>query len=92
LSIGGLGGDRVRFFLDGVPLEFSPYTQGVSNIPLHFIDRVEVYSGAVPTRFGADAIGGAVHVVTQRDVRRSGASGSYELGSFGTQRVQAGAQ
>lgn len=92
LSIGGLAGDRVRFFIDGVPLEFSPYTQGLSNIPLNFIDRVEVYSGVVPTRFGADAIGGAVHVVTQRDVRRNGVSGSYELGSFGTQRVQAGAQ
>jgi len=28
---------QVRFFLDGVPLEFTPYTFGISNVPVNLI-------------------------------------------------------
>lgn len=86
-SLNGLAGDRVRFFIDGVPLEYSSYQMGVGNVPVNLIDRVEVYQGVVPVRFGADALAGAVNLVTDENVRASKASASYQFGSFGTHRA-----
>jgi len=86
-SLNGLGGDRVRFFIDGVPLEYSSYQMGVGNVPVNLVDRVEVYQGVVPVRFGADALAGAVNLVTDENVRVSKAGASYQFGSFGTHRA-----
>jgi len=86
-SLNGLSGDRVRFFIDGVPLEFSSYQMGVANVPVNLVDRVEVYQGVVPVRFGADALGGAVNLVTDENVRASKGGASYQVGSFGTHRA-----
>ncbi|WP_437879079.1 TonB-dependent siderophore myxochelin receptor MxcH [Sorangium sp. So ce513] len=86
-SLNGLTEDRIRFFLDGVPLDLAGHTFGVANVPVNLIDRVEIYRGVVPLRFGADALGGAVNLVTDRDTRGSRASASYQVGSFGTYRL-----
>ncbi|HKU42419.1 MAG TPA: ligand-gated channel protein, partial [Polyangiales bacterium] len=43
--------------------------------------------GVVPVRFGADALGGAVNLVTDDDLRGEHLAGSYELGSFDTHRI-----
>ena len=40
----------------------------------------------MPIRFGADALGGAINLVTDRRYE-TGVGSSYEIGSFGTQRV-----
>lgn len=86
-SLNGLSGDRVRFFVDGVPLELSPYQLGVANVPIGLVDRVEIYQGVVPVRFGADALGGAVNLVTDEKLGENRASASYQFGSFGTHRL-----
>jgi vitamin B12 transporter len=89
-SLNGLTDDQVRFFLDGVPLEMSGYPFGIANVPVNLVERIEIYSGAVPVRFGADALGGAVNLVTSQDVRGTHASASYEVGSFETHRLTLG--
>ena len=86
-SLGGLGGNRVRFFLDGIPLELAGFPLGVGNVPVNLIDRVEVYQGVVPIQFGADALSGAVHLVSDEDIRLSRIGASYQGGSFDTHRV-----
>jgi vitamin B12 transporter len=85
-SLNGLYDDQVRFFLDGVPLELAGFPLGVANVPVNLIDRVEIFRGVVPIRFGADALGGAVNLVTA-EVRHSYLGGSYQIGSFGTHRA-----
>jgi len=87
-SLGGLGGERLRFFLDGVPLELMGYPS-IQYVPVNLIDRIDVYLGVVPVRLGADALGGAVELITDRNVRNSRFSASYQFGSFGTHRVTA---
>jgi outer membrane cobalamin receptor len=73
--------EQIRFFLDGVPLDLTG-----------FVERVEIYRGVVPSRFGVDALGGAVNLVTDDDYRHTRASASYQGGSFGTSRVTAAAR
>lgn len=91
-SLQGLTDDQIRVFLDGIPLELSGYPFGISNVPVNLIERVEVYSGVVPVRFGADALGGAVNLVSNGNVGDPGVSLSYELGSFETKRLSLGAR
>src|SRR5262249_42728125 len=86
-SLNGLTDDQVRFFLDGVPLERAGYPFGIANVPVNLVERVEIYSGVVPVRFGADALGGAVNLVSDHDLRGQKVGASYEVGSFDTHRV-----
>lgn len=87
LSLNGLTGDQIRFFLDGVPLDLAGYAHGITNVPVNLVERMELYRGVVPVRFGADALGGAVNLVTDTDVRGTHASASYQVGSFKTYRL-----
>jgi vitamin B12 transporter len=89
-SLNGLSGDRVRFFMDGIPLELAGYPMGLANVPVNLIERVEIYQGVVPVRFGADALGGAVNLVTDQSARSSRAGASYQFGSFDTHRLTLG--
>jgi TonB family protein len=85
-SLNGLEGDQIRMFLDGVPLELAGYPFGLWNVPVNLVQRVELFRGVVPVRFGADALGGAVNLVS--DTRPgTGAAASYQVGSFGTHRA-----
>lgn len=86
-SLNGLTDDQVRFFLDGLPLELAGWPFGIANVPVTLVERVEVYRGVVPVRFGADALGGAVNLVSDPQVRGVGAFASYQAGSFGTHRL-----
>jgi vitamin B12 transporter len=85
-SLNGLYDEQVRFFLDGLPLSIAGYPTGIANVPVNLIERVEVYRGVVPVRFGADALGGAVNLVTDTSYQPRLAA-SYQIGSFGTHRV-----
>src|SRR5690606_36347202 len=73
------------------PLELAGHPFGISNVPVNLVDRVEIYRGVVPIRFGADALGGAVNLVTRREREGTHGFASYQIGSFGTHRVAAGA-
>jgi vitamin B12 transporter len=86
-SMNGLTGNQIRFFLEGIPLEYHGYTFGISTVPVNLVDRVEVYKGVVPIEFGADALGGAINLITPKI--KSGFSGSFsaQAGSFGTYRT-----
>ncbi|MEQ9541521.1 MAG: TonB-dependent receptor plug domain-containing protein [Deltaproteobacteria bacterium] len=89
LSLAGLGGEQVRLAIDGVPFEWSPFGFGLANMPPSLVRRVEVFNGVVPIRFGTDALAGALNVVTDREVPRTGAAVSLMAGSFDTFRGSA---
>ncbi|WP_164021053.1 TonB-dependent siderophore myxochelin receptor MxcH [Pyxidicoccus trucidator] len=86
-SLAGLTDEQIRFFIDGVPLELAGYGPEFANVPVNFVQRMEIYQGVVPVRFGADSLGGAVQIVTTEEVRGSRAAASYEIGSFDTHRL-----
>ena len=88
-SLNGLSGDQVRFFYDGIPLNFTSYAFGIANVPVNMIDRIEIYKGVVPIEFGADALGGAVNLASPEIYDGLAWSVSYQVGSFNTHRVTA---
>ncbi len=87
LSLNGLTGNQVRFFLDDIPLDFSGHVFGLAAVPVNLVDRLEVYKGVVPIKYGADALGGGVNIVTPEIYPGFGGSFYYQTGSFGTHRT-----
>ena len=88
IAIHGLEGKRVKIFIDGNPLNTPDGTLGINDIPIQLVERIEIYKGVVPARFGGDALGGAVNVVT-RDFDGSWVDTTLSLGSYDTQRLTA---
>ena len=64
LSINGMSGHAVRYFINGVPLSSMGEGASLATLPVNLIDRVEIYKGVVPPELGMDALGGAVNIVT----------------------------
>lgn len=63
MSVRGLEGKRIGIFVEGTPLNDQSDFVDMNEIPLDIIERVEVYKGIVPAKFGGSAIGGAVNIV-----------------------------
>lgn len=85
-SLNGLYDEQIRFFLDGIPIELSGWDGRVADVPVDLIDRVEVHRGVVPIALAADALGGAVDLISHTSWANH-ASASYQIGSFGTHRA-----
>jgi outer membrane receptor protein involved in Fe transport len=90
-SINGLSGKQVKFFIDGIPMEVMGSAMSLNNIPVNLADRLEVYKGVVPVQLGADAMGGAVNVVTNQKASNY-LDVSHSYGSFNTNRSALTAQ
>jgi len=91
LSINGLSGNSIRYFIDGVPLDSRGSQVNLDNIPINTVERVELYKGVVPIHLSSDALGGVVNIVTKKK-RENYLDASYGLGSFHTQIVDVAGQ
>jgi outer membrane receptor protein involved in Fe transport len=85
-SLNGFSGRHIKFFMDGVPMDGFGSAFQINNIPVNLAERIEVYKGVVPVSFGADALGGAVNIVTDQKRRRTFVDVSYSYGSFNTHK------
>lgn len=91
LSINGMSGNSVRYFIDGVPLETKGSEVSLANLPVNIIDHIEMYKGVVPAYLGADALGGAINIVTKKE-KKNYLDMSYGIGSFHTHKADLNAQ
>ncbi|MBN2529489.1 MAG: TonB-dependent receptor [Deltaproteobacteria bacterium] len=88
ISIRGLEGKRVQIYIDGSPLNAPDGTLGIDDIPLHVIERIEVYKGVVPAKLGGDGLGGAVNIVIV-DLPPRYADFSYSFQSYNVHKPMA---
>lgn len=86
ISIHGLEGKRIMILVDGSPIDSRDGNFGINDIPVDFIDHIEIYKGYVPARFGGDGMGGAINVVI-REFNTNYLDGSYSLASHNTHRT-----
>lgn len=85
-SLNGFSGDQVRFFLDGIPIDNYGSAFTLNNMPTNLAERIEIYKGVVPIELGSDALGGAVNIITNRNVDHY-IDASYTFGSFNTHKA-----
>ena len=88
LSVRGLEGKRLGLFVDEASMGQLSNFVTLNDIPTDMIERIEVYKGIVPYKFGGSALGGAVNVVT-KEYPPVYLDASYEYGAFNTHRANA---
>lgn len=91
LSINGMSGNSIRYFLDGIPLNSKGSGITLANLPPNIIDRIEIYKGVVPAHLGTDALGGAVNIITNQQ-KKNFLDASYSISSFHTHQANINAQ
>lgn len=88
LSLNGLSGNQVRYFIDGVPMEFFGSSMNLNNMTANLIKSIELYKGVVPIDLASDALGGSINIITP-DAKEEFLDLSYTFGSFNTHRASA---
>ena len=87
INLNGFQGNAVRVFKDGIPIDYLDGVYGIGSVPTNSLERVEVYKGILPANLGADALGGAVNMVSAANRANNRLSTSYEIASFNTHRA-----
>lgn len=73
VSIRGIAARNVLICVDGVPLnDASGGAVNLGSIDLNQMEKVEVYKGNVPAKFGVSGLGGAVNFVTKNAIKKGG--------------------
>lgn len=91
LSINGLSGNAVRYFMNGIPLSSMGSQVNLANLPINLIERIEIYKGFVPAHIGTDALGGVINIITKDEIKNY-LDASYGTGSFNTHKADFNAQ
>lgn len=86
ISLSGFQGKSIRYFKDGIPMDYLGESFSIGSLPINMLERIEIYKGVLPTHLGADALGGAVNMITHNQQSNLLAL-SYEGGSFNTHRL-----
>ena len=86
ISVRGLEGKRIGFFIDESPMNEHSDFVSVNDIPVELIDRIEIYKGVVPAKFGGSAMGGAVNIVIKEYPPRY-FDATYAIESFNTHKI-----
>jgi iron complex outermembrane receptor protein len=83
VSIRGSTSEQVAVYLDGILLN-QAVGRGVniSTVPADQIERIEIYKGTAPARFGSSAIGGVVNIVTKKPISGRKTRLIQSFGSF----------
>lgn len=84
-TLNGFSGRQVKFFMDGLSMDNFGDAFSINNLPANMVERVEVYKGVLPVTLGADALGGAVNVITRKTANYLDVS--YSFGSFNTHKA-----
>ncbi|QKX05471.1 TonB-dependent receptor [Aquimarina sp. TRL1] len=86
ININGLQGNAIRFFKDGIPLDYLGRAFDLSMVPIDQLTNIEIYKGVLPVDLGADALGGAVNFISQNN-HKNHLDLSYGVASFNTHQV-----
>lgn len=85
-SLNGMSGNAIRFFIDGIPMDYYGASYSINNLPISLIERIDIYKGVVPIELGSDALGGAINLVTNQKTSNF-LEASYSYGSFNTHQA-----
>ena len=83
VSVRGSTAAQVGVFVDGVLFNLGgDAAADISTIPVHNVERIEVYRGYIPACFGGTFMGGVINVVTKRPTKAN-VQARFGKSSFG---------
>lgn len=82
-SVRGSTSSQVSVYVDGVLMNLgSESAVDLSTIPVENVEKIEVYRGYIPARFGGASMGGVINIVTVKP-KEAGGSLNAGIGSYG---------
>ena len=82
-SVRGSSASQVSVYVDGVLMNLgSEPAVDLTTIPVENVERIEVYRGYIPARFGGASMGGVINIITKKP-EKAGGSVTMGVGSFG---------
>ncbi len=86
-SLRGFSPQSVLVLVDGVPINPDGSSADLAAIPTESVERVDVYTTGAASRFGANALGGAINVISRKvGSHERSASAAAAHGSFALRR------
>lgn len=86
-SVRGSTASQVAVYVDGVLMNLgSEAAVDLSAIPVENVERIEVFRGYVPAKFGGASLGGVINIITISPDDEPRGTFSVGAGSFGTIR------
>ena len=85
LFLRGTGSNHTLVLINGVAINDQSTTQGLHDFGVDFIQtiqQVEIFQGPNVTNFGANAIGGAINIITTGDYQDSFSLTTYNSNNF----------
>ncbi len=71
-SIRGSTSSQVLIYIDGILVNSGGQSAvDLSTIPIEEIDKIEIYRGNVPAKFGRGGIGGVINIITKKNIKKS---------------------
>ncbi|KEJ92323.1 TonB-dependent receptor plug domain-containing protein [Synergistes jonesii] len=84
VSVRGSTPSQVAVYVDGVLMNLgSEAAVDLSTIPVENVERIEVYRGYIPARFGGASMGGVINIITKKPDDRGGGTLLAGGGSYG---------
>ena len=91
VKLQGLPSQYTLVLIDGERTKGGHNGTDVSQIPVEFIERIEIVKGPSSALYGSDALGGVVNIITKNPDKKPNANISYSTGSNNTNIYSLGA-
>ncbi len=91
IYINGMSGKQIKLFIDGIPISYFGSGLNLNVLPVNLMKQIEVYKGVVPVHLGADALGGAINIISRKEFSNY-LDASYSFGSFNSHKVNLNGQ
>ena len=96
MSMQGLGGDKVKVLIDGLPVNGRENGNvDLGQLSLNNVSRIEMVQGPMSVLYGSDALGGVINIITSKAEKKKEASigfnwedvGKYNVDVAGAYRI-----
>jgi outer membrane receptor for ferrienterochelin and colicins len=72
ITMQGLGGDKVKILIDGLPVNGRENGNvDLGQLSLNNVARIEIVQGPMSVRYGSDALGGVINIITSKAKKKT---------------------
>ena len=84
ISMQGLGGDKVKVLIDGLPVNGRENGNvDLGQISLNNVARIEIVQGPMSVLYGSDALGGVINIITSKPTKDLEGSAGFNYEDVG---------
>ncbi len=92
ITMQGLGGDKVKILIDGLPVNGRENGNvDLGQLSLNNVARIEIVQGPMSVRYGSDALGGVINIITNKPKGKTEASAGFNYEDLGRYNADAAA-